>query len=435
MTPQERLANKARIEELRSRAKSPELQHEKLLFNIAKSIPVQMALGAGDKFRNQMASLINVATLGKANIPHIKSGEGPGYETGKIGFEILEMMAPATMGSRLLASAGIGALENLENPIRGVGEGLTFGLAGEAAGPAIKGAGSIIRNKLIEPLSLDKKTKEVSEEIRRMFLGAKDKAWGEVGPIMNKHKKDPLITLESREELYKNYFDFEDTFKKDEKLFSSEFRNQKKKFDEDPTIGEAQKLIEKLGIDERRIRYSGDPTKEEKEYLYRNAKEKLRSVVRPRMEELSPGFTKKYDKANLDYAVNVSPFYSSHAVESAAAGNIEELTKLTKGITEEAKKPMRGYPGIGEEHDLLAVNKEIESLLGTSQMFPEGPAKFIPIFGTRLSREKAYEMGTQGVDFITPTLRALIQSQNAPGTSAIKSNQEPLTIEIIKRAQ
>lgn len=409
----------SQLAELEDLKRDPKIQEQDMLYKISQSLGVQSALGAGDLFKNQTNAIASLVTGGKIPYSPSVSGEGFFYDIGKTGMEIAEVALPQTWLARIGASIAQSTLENPEEAKSGAGQGLIFGLAGEAINPALKGAGSLFRNYLIEPLSLDKKTKEVSNYISELFKNSRDKAWGTVGPIMNKFGKEDLLKRGPYGEISNSrYKEFESMMKDNKELYTAEFKKLKNSFDKNPNIENAQSMIEKLGIDERRIRYSEDPTKELKEETYYKSKELLREVVRPRMEELSPGFSEAYDKANFDYAVNVSPYFSSHAVESAAAGNVESLEAITKGITEEAKRPMRGYPGIGKEHDLLTkVNPQIESLLGTAQMVPQGASKLAPIFGTQLSRQKAYEIGNKSVDFLSPYLRALLQSQNVPGVN------------------
>jgi hypothetical protein len=411
----------ARRAELEAMKSNPKLEEQELFHQIQKSIGVQGILGAGDLVKNQTNALASLLTGGKIPYKETKSGEGGAYETGKFLMEMGEMMSPTTWARRLLASAGFGALGNPEEAAKGAGVGLIFGLGGEALNPALKGAGGLFREKIIEPLSLDKASKEVSATIKNMFGQAKDKAWGKVGPMMDKHGKENLLTMGSYGEIVDSGWNrFKALLDEKKDLYTADFKKLVKEFDRKPNISNGQKLVEKLGVDERRIRYSEDPTKELKESTYDESKEYIREVITNRMEKLEPGFTDTYKEANLDYAINVSPFYSSEAVENAAVGNIRSLSEISEGITKGSENVRGGYPSIGAEHGLMGLNKSvIEPALGVSEMVPQGPAKFVPIFGTPRSRETAYKFGNKTVDYLTPTMRALLQSQNTPLTIEI----------------
>lgn len=408
----------AKIAELENLKKDPKFQQTAMLDKIARSPGVQGILGAGDTLKNQTNALASLLSFGKIPYKPTKSGEGVAYDVGKIGMEIAEMFIPTSLPGRLGASVGASVLSDPENLAESTGEGLIFGLAGEAISPVTKGAGSLIRNKVIEPLSLDKFSQEISKTIQNAYKSAEDRAWGTVGPILNKFGGEKLLKPgpygETTESAFKQ---FSSMYKDKEDLFTADFDKVKREFDKAPTIGNAQKMVKQLGTDERKLMYSLEEGKNLKEKTYGDSKEAIRSVLRPRMEELSPGFTEQYNTANKTFAKEVGPFLSGKTIQSAAAGNVERAEPLYSEIDKLSKEKIKGYPAIGEEHELLELQKLMGSKLGTAQMVPQGASKLAPIFGTPLSRESAYQMGNKGVDTLSPYLRALLQSQNVPGVN------------------
>jgi len=413
LSPQEIAMKQARLAELEQMKSNPALEQEDLLWNIEKSIGVQGVLGFGNAIGNQIGKAAN--TLSGGAIPHkpLVSGEGPVYEAGAMAGEVAPYLIPGTAAGRVGLSTVGGALTSDKGVQQGGVEGALFGLGGEAAGPAIKGAGSLIRNKVIEPLTLDKKAIEMSNLIKETYEKAKESAWGTVKPMFEKWNKEPLLKTGPYGETIGNrgFSSATALFEEKKDLFTPDAKRLKKEFDRNPNIENAQALVEKLGIDERKISRSGDAAKELKESTYKEAKEYIREAIREKMESVSPGFTEAYLTANKKYAKDVGPYYSSDPVESAAAGNIERIPDLYSGIEEASKKQIKGYPGIGEGHDLLGMGQDMSKALGVAEMVPQGASKLAPFLGTPLARETVYGGLGKSYDKLNPILRAMLQSQ------------------------
>jgi hypothetical protein len=413
----------ARKIQLESELKNPEIQQEDLLFKLTQSPPVQGLVGIGDALLNTgglaTETISGLMGGGYKHTPR-KGGEGLSYDIGNIVGEIGPYLLPQTWPGRIALSVAEGGLTNPGESMAGAREGLAWGTAGEALSPLVKGAGTVAKKTFIEPFTLDEKTIELSRKVADMFANAEEAAWGVVSPLFKKFGGEKLIKSGAYGEpkMHQALKEFEDLFGSNRDLFSGDSKKvHDKLLSSMPTIENAQKMIKQLGIDERRIAHSLDPAKDLKLETYRDSKKLIREAVTDEMEILSPGFSDLYKQANFDFAKNVGPYYSNKTIESAAAGNVEDISKLSKAITEESKTPMKGYPGIGPEHELMDLNKQMEKLLGKSQTIPEGPAKWVPMMGTPKSREYVYGKTENAYDMINPMLRAMLQSQNVPGVN------------------
>ena len=407
----------AQLAEVEMMMQDPKLKEQDMVYRINKSLPSQMIHGFGNTAGNFIGSSANVLSGGAIPYEPIKTGEGMAYDVTSLATEIAPYLIPQAAIGRIGTAGAIGGLTNRENPNAGAAEGALWGFAGEALGPAVKGAGSLVKNKIIEPLSLDKFSKDISEMIKKNYEVAQEKAWGAVGPVLNKFGKEPLAEVgvygETRD---LGSMAFNEFHKANKKMFTADEVKLQQLFEKDPTIENAQKLISKIGVDERRIAHSMDPAKEEKMQVYREAKNLLRDGVKGKMDKLSPGFSQQYDMANKSFAQNVGPYLGGGPVTSAAAGNVERAPDIYSNIMEQSKSNIKGYPGIGAEHELLKeLTPMLEKKLGFSQMVPQGAREITPVLGTPLSREYIYSTLNKRHDQINPLLRALIQSQNIPG--------------------
>lgn len=399
----------------------PKFQEEDMVWKIQHSPDVQMILGAGNTAGNAIGAGLNTISGGLIPYEPLISGEGPAYEASSAGVKAIPSFLTKNPVYGVGISGAIGGLTNPEDPLGGALEGALWGLGGEVAGPAVKaglkGTGSFIKNKVIEPLALDKKAEEMSKRVKETYEKAKESAWGKVEPMFQQFNSEPLLRRGPYGETIGNrgLIDARELYEKNRSYFTPDAKKLMDDFIKDPTIKNAQSVVQKLGIDERKISHSGDTAKELKETTFKDTKEFVREAMRERMEHLSPGFTDAYKKANQEYATNVGPYYSSDVVESAAAGNIERIPDLNKGIEESSKQVLRGYPGIGKGHELQGMNEEMAKMLGVAEMVPQGASKLAPFLGTPKARQTVYGGANKAIDIgyekLNPILRALLQSQ------------------------
>lgn len=389
------------------------------------NLGLQSILGAGDALNEYMVQGVNAAAkpINKAfgtdiGYEPLQSGKGAFYEGGKFAGEIAPYMVPGTIAGRMMTSAGLGAIGNPEDMLKGGAEGAAWGVLGEAIGPAAQGLKNAGKYGL-EKIYPEAFKKETAQTIKEGFEKAYSKAWGKVSPFIGKEGKyaDELMVKRGpygEKRMPEGLHEFEEYIVKNIDDAGAGSKNLYELFEKNPTIDNAFELIKQLKSDARSVT-KVDPNFSKKTKFMNEAANKLQKSFVKRVDDLEPGFKDIYSDYLEEYKKEVVPWRSQNTLKSSALGNVEELSAISNAITKSAKKQTRsGEEIIHPKHELIGINEKAMRKMAEKEAIPKivrAPMEYL-IPSNPKSRQLWDERLSTGGSWLNKLLRPSIQKNS-----------------------
>lgn len=361
---------------------------------IVNSAPMNALLGfgdaAGDFIRGGLhlagkpfgtsfdpATLIQQKQNAQGNLQFqpMQSAQGGAYNIGHVAGSVapiigLSELAPLLGAGRLSEAlpqslklapniagwAGVGAVGDPNNPMKGAEEGAVGGALGELIAPAVRGVGKLA-DSLSEKFYPEKFSKELVDKLKENYSQVKQESKNMYDSIINNNKEGHII---DQDLLYKDVLSDNPSLI-DRELLNKENKTLLNKFMNDPTVYNAHKLQSKIGeqaYDVSNPSYS-NYNKDLKNDLLK-IKDNLNMMIENHLGETNLNDSNLYKQARVHYASQVTPYMDNknlYDIVSNKTRNIDpsDLSKALEDVSNQTKVP--------ESHYISQANSELEKRL------------------------------------------------------------------------